>query len=464
MSDLVPGVILASQFRIVRELGAGGMGAVYVAEQLGMDREVVVKVMHADLTTGQKAVERFKREARAVAALNHPNIVMVFTFGQTEHGQLFQAMELIDGRDLASEIKRAPLDEARALAVVDQVLQALIEAHSHGIVHRDLKPENIMLTARYGNPDHVKVLDFGIAKTMDRDADQPALTKEGAVFGTPRYMAPEQVRGRPVDQRTDLYPLGLVLYEMLTGAHPFGARAPLDYMVAHVNEPIAPPPGVSEATRALLAKALAKEPNERFQSAREMRDAVRAALPRAAPAKAVLAASRVTERRARWPWLALGVALLGGGVALALVLSNRPARDVVAMTREPTEDPGVALTDPPEDQPDAAPEEPSPEHVAAPIPHTDVAPGDDIEGFPSPADARITGNDSMRVQLEAEVAARALIGFYRAELAERGWKTEPMPNGLKVLDQRSPFASVYLLPVGNMVNIQLQRRLDGPSP
>ncbi|MFO0745802.1 MAG: serine/threonine-protein kinase [Myxococcota bacterium] len=233
------GEVLASQFRILKKLGAGGMGAVYLAEQIEMDRKVVVKVLHPELTAmNPTAIERFRREAKAVAQLNHPNIVQVFVFGQAENGQLYFAMEYIEGRDLAHDLAKGSMPQPRALKILDQVCAALVEAHGAGIVHRDLKPENVMLADRHGNPDYVKVLDFGIAKLHDSGTDgKPTLTQAGTVFGTPRYMSPEQVKGEPVDARPDIYAAGLLFHEMLTGRHPFVASSTIDYLMKHVSEP-----------------------------------------------------------------------------------------------------------------------------------------------------------------------------------------------------------------------------------
>ncbi|HRE92345.1 MAG TPA: serine/threonine-protein kinase, partial [Myxococcota bacterium] len=285
MSDTaLVGQVLASQFRILKKLGQGGMGAVFLAEQLEMERKVVVKVLHEEVSAQNPIIiERFKREAKAVAQLNHPNIVQVFVFGHADNGQLYLAMEYIEGRDLGSELGHGVLAQPRALKILDQVCAALIEAHGAGIVHRDLKPENIMLAQRHGNPDYVKVLDFGIAKLHDSGDSKPALTQQGTVFGTPRYMSPEQVRGQPVDARSDLYALGLILYEMVCGRHPFEAVTTIDYLMKHVNEPVPVPSVVfseleiSPRIEALVLKCLEKDPALRYQSAAELQRDVRLA-------------------------------------------------------------------------------------------------------------------------------------------------------------------------------------------
>ncbi len=287
MSDTeLIGNVIASQFRILKKLGSGGMGSVFLAEQMEMERKVVVKVLHAELSAQNPVVlERFRREAKAVAQLNHPNIVQVFVFGTAENGQMYLAMEYIDGRDLGQELGHGPLAQTRSLRILDQACAALIEAHGAGIVHRDLKPENIMLTDRHGNPDYVKVLDFGIAKLHDSgDSGSPALTQAGTVFGTPRYMSPEQVRGEPVDARSDIYALGIILYEMLCGRHPFEAVTTIDYLMKHVNEPV-PVPSVEfgeleiqPRIESILLKCLEKTAALRYQSVAELQRDVRVAL------------------------------------------------------------------------------------------------------------------------------------------------------------------------------------------
>ena len=279
------GRVLAGQFRIEEPLGKGGMGVVYRATQMGMDRTVVVKVMHHVLCANKTAVERFRREAQSVGKLNHPNIVQVYMFGEAEDGSLFIAMEYVAGRSLSRDLQQhGPMGEGRVLRIADQILSALAEAHGVDIIHRDLKPDNIMLIEREGNLEQAKVLDFGLAKVFRDIPKDKIITQAGVVTGTPRYMSPEQARGLDLDTRTDLYSLGVVLYEAFTGKHPFKGESALDFMRKHTTEVVPSPRDRVEGlqltprTESLLMKCLAKEPKDRFRSAPEMQREVRTIL------------------------------------------------------------------------------------------------------------------------------------------------------------------------------------------
>jgi tRNA A-37 threonylcarbamoyl transferase component Bud32 len=289
------GRVVAGQFRVERKLGQGGMGAVYLADQFEMGRKVVLKVMHPSLlgsAAGPAIEERFKREARMVAQLNHPNVVQVHLFGRTDDQQLFLAMEYVEGRTLRDLLtETGVLPEARALRILDQICGALIDAHGLGLVHRDLKPDNVMLSARHGNVDYVKVLDFGIAKL--RAAPDVKLTQTGAILGTPQYMAPEQALSKPVDQRTDLYALGIMLYEMLTGCLPFSGDSLFEILQKQVSVPIERPGArypmlaISPDADAIVARAADKTPENRFQSAAELQRELRRVLDQRPAPKAV---------------------------------------------------------------------------------------------------------------------------------------------------------------------------------
>ncbi|MCB9539278.1 MAG: serine/threonine protein kinase [Myxococcales bacterium] len=371
------GRVVNSQFRLLRKLGRGGMGVVYLAEQIGMDRQVVVKVLHAELVAGSDtAGARFQREAKAVARLNHPHIVQVHVFGQMETGQPYLAMEYVEGHTLTDlMIGSGRLPEARALRIVEQVCDALVEAHGAGLVHRDLKPDNIMLADRHGNRDYVKVLDFGLAKMVDAE-ERAGVTHDGAIFGTPRYMSPEQGRGEKVDARTDLYALGVVLYEMLSGVHPFEARSTLDFLMKHASAPVVLPsarfPDLTLMPRVeqILKTCLAKDPADRFQSAAELRRVAREALrdlpdyARAAPTPAGPVAHRSKARR----WLPAAVLVASFAVTLgviALVARPRRADDRRGRVAAAPKDAG-ALTAPHAADAIARPPAPTPRRSAPP--------------------------------------------------------------------------------------------------
>ena len=244
-AEALVGTIISGRYRIERVIGEGGMGAVYQAEHTHMRKRVAVKVLHAEMSRMPEVVARFEREAMAAAHIEHPHVVTATDFGKLEDGAFFLALEFVEGKSLRSQIGLGPLELGRALHVARQIASALGRAHQLGIVHRDLKPENVMLVEREGDPDFVKVLDFGIAKVpvgdlaSHADPAQPVLTRAGAIYGTPEYMAPEQALGQPVDARADLYALGIMTYEMLVGWRPFVAESAVQLSM-QVTAPVPP--------------------------------------------------------------------------------------------------------------------------------------------------------------------------------------------------------------------------------
>ena len=226
-SDDYIGKTVAKKYRVEAMIGEGGMGKVYKATQLVLDKPVVLKVLRQALLSDERTVARFQREAKAASRLNHPNSISILDFGQAEDGAMYIAMEYVSGKDLHHILSREwPLPEGRVIKIVAQVLSALSDAHGAGVIHRDLKPENIMIEQRKNDADFVKVLDFGIAKITDSSGeDGPALTRAGFVCGTPEYMSPEQARGAQLDHRSDLYAVGVILYQLTTGLLPFDSES-----------------------------------------------------------------------------------------------------------------------------------------------------------------------------------------------------------------------------------------------
>jgi serine/threonine-protein kinase len=261
------GKLLAGRFRLTEKLGQGGMGTVYKAVHTEMDRTCAIKVLLPSAEDSEAAVARFKREARMASRINNPHAVTIYDFGQSEDGLLYLAMEFIDGRSLSQALsKEWPLGVERVVNITAQIAEALSAAHSLGIVHRDLKPDNIMMTTRGSDTDYVKVLDFGIAKSLvDSEADK--VTRTGFVLGTPIYMSPEQIAGEGIDARSDIYSLALIVYEMFSGRLPFEGDNTQAIMFKRVmSTPISlrtVAPTLSEAIERAVMNGLARNPAAR---------------------------------------------------------------------------------------------------------------------------------------------------------------------------------------------------------
>ncbi len=269
---------LDGRYRIASLLGKGGMGAVLRARHLLMDQEVAIKVLRPTLARDPNAARRFVREARGTLRVDSEHALKVQDFAITADGMLYMVLELLDGHTVGAELNGDGVMAARrAVHVARQVCDALVAAHKVGLIHRDLKPDNIMLVRRGGDPDYVKVLDFGLAKVMEGAGEQAlsiaALTQGDLVFGTPDYMAPEQAMGQALDGRADLYALGATLFEMLTGRPPFVAASPMMVLVEHVRtlapsvRAVRPETDVPPALEAVIARCLAKDPAARPTSA-----------------------------------------------------------------------------------------------------------------------------------------------------------------------------------------------------
>lgn len=273
------GRIVAGKYRVEELIGEGGMGQVFKATQLSLDKSIVLKVLRKSLLSDARTVARFQREAKAASRLNHPNAIGIIDFGQDSDDALYIAMEYVQGKDLHQILTdEGPIPERRLIRIVAQILAALSEAHAVGVIHRDLKPENIMIEQRRDQPDFVKVLDFGIAKLQEAPGSEgQALTRAGFVCGTPEYMSPEQASGAAVDPRSDLYSVGVILYQCLTGVLPFDADSPVALATMHLSEDPLPPrqknPDIhcSDALEKLILKAMAKLPEERPQTADQFR-------------------------------------------------------------------------------------------------------------------------------------------------------------------------------------------------
>ncbi len=355
------GRVLAERFRIEAKLGEGGFGAVYRGTQTRTGRHVAIKLLHPDMTRDQNLVARFRREGEVLCQLRDAHTVTTYDFDQTPEGLLFIAMELLEGPTLHDVFRReAPLNWQRVVKILAEICSALAEAHEIGIVHRDLKPENIHLEPRPGHAEFVKVLDFGIAKVMRGDGTAQQLTATGQTLGTLEYMSPEQLMGKPLDGRSDVYAIGVLAYEMLTGQLPFPeATGPAQLISAQLKSTPPPPSSVKPGLNipgevdALVTRMLGKTPEERFANVTEVRTTCERLLgttasgrmPAGAPSAPITSPpapvyqgapaqgggapapvppspqDATAHKRAMWPWLLIAGVLALGAVASAIILN-----------------------------------------------------------------------------------------------------------------------------------------------
>jgi eukaryotic-like serine/threonine-protein kinase len=298
--DRLVGQVLAGKYRIDDKIDEGGMGCVYRATHVLMEKVIAVKVLHPALAADDKIVARFTREAKAASRISHPHAINVTDFGESENGVVYLVMEYLRGRTLKDIVRSGgPMTLERAVEIVRQVSGALDAAHAEGVVHRDLKSDNIMLDEATGG-DWAKVLDFGIAKIQQTERSvhetDPGLTAPNLIIGTPQYMSPEQCsQASDIDARSDIYSFGVIIYEMLAGHVPFSGDSPTGIMMKHMQEPPPPildeRPDLPEEVGRVVARALAKRPEERFQSAGELAAALAEAAAEASPASAAAGAA-----------------------------------------------------------------------------------------------------------------------------------------------------------------------------
>jgi predicted Ser/Thr protein kinase len=326
------GTVLSGRYRLEAKLGSGGMSTVYLARDTTLDRSVALKVMHREMSEQADQLERFRQEARAVAKLSHPNVVAVIDAGE-DGGHPYIVFEYVEGETLKQRINRiGALDAQEALAYAIEIARGLTVAHARRLVHRDIKPQNVLIDSE----GRAKLTDFGISRQLEQDG----MTATGRVLGTTDYVAPEQAMGHPVDQRSDIYSLGVVLYEMLIGQVPFHADSQVGVAMKHVNEGMPDVqtrrPDLSAAAALVVERATAKDPAQRYQDVGEMIDDLSTALEvEAARAgsttgeatsvlQAVPPAKRKLSSRARWSWAAIALIVLvgAGAILITQLVSN----------------------------------------------------------------------------------------------------------------------------------------------
>jgi serine/threonine-protein kinase len=449
---------LDGRYEVLERLGEGGVGVVYRGRQAHLGRFVAIKVLHQETASDTETRRRFQREAIALSVLAHPNVVPVTDFG-VDNGMPFLVMELLEGQTLGALIKEGPLPLWRALEIARQTLRVLAFAHMKGVVHRDLKPSNVFLQALPEQADHVRLLDFGMAKFVEgsRSRASAELTRVGITIGTPAYMAPEQVEGAPTDARTDVYAAGLLLFELLAGRRPFIADGPEGYLVAHLSKPVPSlaqvRPGLARASlfQAVVERAMAKKPAERFEDAYAMAVALEdvvARLPAAVVsggrAEARLkptprARSAAPSRSRSWRRVMLVVTLAVGIAGVAGYLRHEGAKQAkttgVPAAQPPR--PAVSSPTPPEPAPPAAeartatqpsppPTPPAPPAPTLPPPEPEPPPSPPVK-VQAPMDPEPPEQPAQPAQPDNDAKA--------AQGARDPWR-EPVPRPLRPIRDR----------------------------
>jgi serine/threonine protein kinase len=305
--DTLIDTVVAERYRVIKRLGEGGMGQVYLAEHIAIERRIALKVLRSEYAHRGEMVTRFQQEAISASRIKHPNVLDVFDFGRLDNGCFFLAMEYLEGNDLAEEMgRRRVIDPINGVRIALEVCRGLGAAHAKGVVHRDLKPENVFLQRTSDGEETIKIVDFGIASLRTNEeaagAQRKRLTRTGMIFGTPEYMAPEQAAGKRADHRADIYALGIMMFEMFTGAVPFSDETFLGVLSKHATEvppamsSILPELAISPQLQSVVMKALAKNPGERYESMADFAQAIQATPEGALHTNRVLGRPQSTER------------------------------------------------------------------------------------------------------------------------------------------------------------------------
>ena len=390
------------KYKVISRIGEGGMGLVYEAEHTVIEKRVAMKILREDFSRRPEVVERFRQEAKSASRIGHENIVDISDFGTTPHGSSYFVMEYLEGEDLANVLAReGTLPTDRIAHVLLQCCRALGAAHDKGIVHRDIKPENIFLVSRGNRRDFVKIVDFGIAKMSDIETEGAPgrkLTKTGMIFGTPEYMSPEQAAGKALDHRVDIYALGVILFEGLTGRVPFVGDSFMGILTQHMFEE-APPlrdvnPRVSTSAEMemVVYKALAKDPDQRYQTMKELEDAIQDALQGRVSAATMVGYGEPVKARARPPRdAALRPAdEFPTGTIPPIPASRRPLMAALAVLLVGLGAAGAWYAAQPDPTPETTPEDPIIEIASPPDrdPDRDVDPVDPVDTTQDPTVAQ----------------------------------------------------------------------------